>query len=233
MLINEKTVSTCQFQTTTPKRHNTPLETNATDLQLKLLIAKLCNEEISGEYEYNEHNSPVFQLLFNFLRGIPCKIDNAKMVALNGVAGNGKSTIMSVFNKFLNIAYPIAPNNNFVISSTEEIVRYDQKELQDSRLLFNVTVNEHGVKKRAPRNILINEFGRLYEGSNFGTQYLDVMRMFVKVRYDIYQEYGCKTHITTNYRLEQLDDIFSDSILSDRFREMFHFIELKGKSFRK
>lgn len=199
---------------------------------MKLFIASLCNEEIGRDYEYNEHNSPVFKLLFDYLRGIPCDVDQSKMIALNGSAGTGKSTIMAVFNKFLNIAYP-APNNSFAITSTEEIVRFDQKELQDSKLLFNLTFNEHGVKKRNPRNILINEFGRLYEGSNFGTQYLDVMRMFMKVRYDIFQEYGCKTHITTNYRLEQLDEIFNDSILSDRFREMFHFVELKGKSFRK
>ena len=230
-MINEESVK-LPSQTTTPKRHNKLLESKASDLHLKLLISKLSNEEISGQYVYNEHNAPIFALLFKFLRGIPCEIDNAKMVALNGSAGTGKSTIMAVFNKFLNEAYP-TPNNNFAITSTEEIVKYDQKELQDSKLLFNVTINEHGVRKRNPRNILINEFGRLYEGSNFGTHYLDIMRMFMKVRYDIYQEYGCKTHITTNYRLEQLEEIFNDTILSDRFREMFHFIELKGKSFRK
>lgn len=221
----------CQYRTTTPKRHNETLTSNLSDKQLKNFIASLCSEEISGKYEFNEHNSPVFQLLYDYLHGIPSAIEQSKMIALNGSAGTGKSTIMAVFNKFLKIAY--SAKNSYVITSTEEIIRYDQKELQDSKLLFNVVLNEHGTKKRAPRNILINEFGRLYDGSNFGTQYLDVMRMFMKVRYDIYQEYGCKTHITTNYRLEQLDEIFNDTILYDRFREMYHFIELKGKSFRK
>ena len=59
-------------------------------------------------------------------------------------------------------------------------------------MLFNITTNEHGIKNEHPRNITINEFGRLYDGSNFGTQYLDVMRMFMKVRYDIYQNMDAK-----------------------------------------
>jgi len=208
------------------------LDSSVSEEHLKIYLKKLCCEEISGEYQFNAQNRPVFELLFNFLRGIPCEIDNAKMVALNGSSGTGKSTIMSVFTKFLNSVYP-APNNSYVITSTEEIIRFNQTDLQASKLLFNLQENERGCAVKKPRNILINEFGRLYEGSNYGTSYLDIMRMFMKVRYDIYQEYGVKTHITTNYRLEQLDAIFNDPIISDRFREMFHFIELTGESFRK
>ena len=78
MLINEKTASMCQYRTITPKRHNETLTSNLSDKQLKNFIASLCNEEISGKYEFNEHNSPVFQLLYDFLRGIPSGIDQSK-----------------------------------------------------------------------------------------------------------------------------------------------------------
>lgn len=194
-------------------------------------IGRIANK-IVNNYQFNENNSPVYRGLLDYFLGRPGKYDLQKGIALLGLYGVGKSTILQIMHEFINRCFRFSPNM-FRISSTEEIITLSQSEnFTESVLLFNSKPNLYGIPQRKPIHVLINEFGNQYNMKNFGTDVNELVDVFIMKRYDIMQQYGKVTHITTNYGTKELKSMFDPRIV-DRFKEMFNMIELPGKSFRK
>ncbi len=84
-----------------------------------------------------------------------------------------------------------------------------------------------------PIHVCLNEFGRDVKLKNYSNTTLEMLKRWFFERYDIFQQYGKVTHITTNLDTNAIKAYLNDDELIDRFREMFHFIYLGGSSYRK
>lgn len=198
-----------------------------------MLVCKFIEIEIGRKPVFDEHRKDLYNQLFEYFTGISNTLDLSKGVALVGTYGVGKSTSMNVMHNFLKNAFPFKGNNLFRIVSVEEIINdYSSENFINSVNLYNVKQNVNGIGVKSPVNILINEFGHDYKGKNFGTNYAEIFDMFMMKRYDIFQQQGKLTHITTNYYPSELEKIFSARLV-DRFKEMFNWIDVDGNSLRK
>lgn len=149
-----------------------------------------------------------------------------KGLLLTGDYGTGKSTIMQILNKYLWFIggrdagdYPIG---GFRIDSASYVSTGFSMKGRDYLELY--TYNG-GI----PRTICFDELGREpIPSKHFGTE-LNVMQYILQCRYEL--RYECKTHITTNLSIEEIQDRYG-AYIADRINEMFNVIELKGSSRR-
>lgn len=186
---------------------------------------------IVKDYQLTDDNKKIFSGLLDYFMGLPGIYDLNKGIAIVGNYGAGKSTIMQIFHTFLKTEFPFNPNM-FRISSVEEVISEMKSGDIASVLLYNHKDNVSGVKVSRPIHVLINEFGHKYDAKTYGTNVNEHIDMFLMKRYDIFQQEKKLLHITTNYDTKELRSLFHERI-TDRFKEMFNFIELKGKSWRK
>jgi len=183
-----------------------------------------------GSTEFEEYGNNELTCTIN--RDATDKFSLNKSIALIGSYGVGKSTIFRIIHRWLE-AMQLKNPNSFRISSTEEVINlFQSKDWLHDVLVLNVNENISGVSVPGPIHILINEFAYHYDVKHFGTDVREFIEMFMMKRYDIFQEHGKLTHVTMNFGINELKKNFS-ARLSDRFREMFNMIELKGSSFRK
>lgn len=198
----------------------------------KRLVAKIANEKIRN-YVWTKEIGKIAENLIYYFSGIEREYDLTKSIALCGTFGIGKSMLMRIFKEYLNRlpGYDFYHPNIFRIISIEDAIQSMQSEEPIySDLLYNMSIKTDR-PFRNPANILINEFGYQYNGKAYGTEYKELIEMFLMKRYDIYQEYGKLTHVTMNFDTDDLKSVFHPKII-DRFKEMFNIIPLGGKSFR-
>lgn len=200
---------------------------------IKSIADKIINndEEIEKEYIFNETNKEIFNNLFHYFNNsIETNYNLNKGIALIGSIGSGKTTIMRIFQKYIHL-FPEIHENCYRITSMNEILSNIMDNKNDI-LTYNMTLDSRGGSFKNPLNICINEFGAIENIKIYGSDAMKIFENFMMIRYEIFQEYGKKTHITSNLIGKQLQDIFNH-ILIDRFNEMFEMIPLNLKSFRK
>ncbi len=166
------------------------------------------------------------QLKDNYDRPI-LHMDIRKSIYMIGNYGCGKSTIMKIFHTYLqhtpNIYRNITPN---------DIARaYNDKDYYNL-LTENRKLDARGALKPQPISLCFNEYDRVIDMKEYGTTYMEIKKKFLFERYDLYKEYGVKTHITSNLDTEGNKKHLNDPELSDRFNEMYNYLHLPGKSFR-
>jgi DNA replication protein DnaC len=190
-------------------------------------------QELVKDYQWNEKIAKIASNLIFYFNGLKHQYDLDKSIALCGTYGVGKTKLMRIFQEYMRrkvggYGHP----NIYRIISIEEVIKYmSEPNAIDSEILYNYHIKlDRPVRK--PANLMINEFGYSYNGKNFGTEYKELVEMFIMNRYDIFQEHGKLTHVTMNYGPKELEKVF-DKKITDRFKEMFNIIPLDGESFRK
>ena len=199
----------------------------------KFLIVDYANKILNREFcLVDENTKNIYKNLLLYFLGEESEYDLKKGICLTGTYGVGKSSIFNIFHEYLKLNFPFN-NNLYRISSIEDLISNSKNEdFLNSLFLLNIKENEVGAKKANPINILINEFGHKYDMKIYGTDVNEFIDMFLMKRYDIFQQYGKLTHITTNFDAKQLKGLFHPKIY-DRFKEMLNIIPVTGKSLRK
>jgi DNA replication protein DnaC len=193
----------------------------------KHCIFKIANDFVPN-YDFNKKISKIYTNLIYYFNGFEGEYDLSKGIALTGTFGAGKTTLFEIMKEYMKVVSNPNPNL-FMTTSTEDIIyQMNRQDFLYSPVLLNL--KSDNIKK--PINILINEFGFMYQGKTYGTQNIELLEMFIMKRYDIFQNYGKLTHVTMNFGTDDLKKIFSPRII-DRYKEMFNIIELTGKSYRK
>lgn len=199
----------------------------------KRLLGK-CANTIKPGYDWNPHLIEIATNLIPYFAGLKCDYKIEKSIALCGTYGVGKSMLMRIFKEYMNNlpGYQWNHPNVFRIISIEDVIHaMCATDPLNTPILYNKQMELDRPVSR-PANILINEFGFKYKGKSFGTDYQELIEMFIMKRYDIFQEFGKMTHVTMNFGTDELKEVFSDKIL-DRFKEMFNIIPVHGTSYRK
>lgn len=189
--------------------------------------------QLIPNYIWRQELGAIATNLIYYFSGLSNEYDLNKSIALTGSFGVGKTMLMRIIQSYLQELGGIKGHPNiFRIVSIEDVIKsMSSTDYTDCELIYNQKIELDRPVKR-PANILINEFGYKYNGKSFGTEYQELIEMFLMKRYDIYQEYGKLTHVTMNYDTDDLIEVFPEKII-ERFKEMFNIIPVYGESFRK
>lgn len=150
-----------------------------------------------------------------------------KNILLVGSVGVGKTLLMDVFALYLNkinsrLAYK-------VVSQTQMLNHFKQHNNID---LFTFNTSERGTFDGNPFNLCLNDIG-LKTQRFYGNDTEMIIEEFLYARYEIWEQQGKSTHLTTNLDKQEIEELFYDKHgrLADRFK-MFNVIPLTGNSRR-
>lgn len=157
-------------------------------------------------------------------------MDNNKGIFLYGEIGCGKTSTMKIFETWLR---RLQRPNKFSIYSIRQIEKAFNLNsyIGLEKYITNPIINEYRVEVSTPYNLCIDDAGTESEITANFSQKINVFRELILDRYELFIENKIKTHVTTNLTLEQIKERY-DSRITDRLKEMFNFVKLKGKSKR-
>ncbi len=187
----------------------------------------LYNHFAPSNYKYTEYNTPVITELIKYFNGYKSVFELHKGVMLIGKYGCGKTTIFDIFKEcFMHIGWHA---NNYKVTSVEQIIEdYKSTNSLDKWTFQNVIQYQKQVPK--PCHLVVNEFGIKKNIKHYGVDVNEIMSEFWKIRYEIFQRFGKKTHGTTNYNPSEIQET---DLIKDRFKELFNMRTLQGSSYRK
>ena len=150
-----------------------------------------------------------------------------KNILLVGSVGVGKTLLMDVFALYLSkISSRLAYK---VVSQTQMLNHFKQHNNID---LFTFNTSERGTFDGNPFSLCLNDIG-LKTQRFYGNDTETIIEEFLYARYEIWEQQGKFTHLTTNLDKQEIEELFYDKHgrLADRFK-MFNVIPLKGNSRR-
>lgn len=160
--------------------------------------------------------------IFAWCMMMPGKYDPNKGLWLHGDIGTGKSTMLEIVKQFCGLIRP----------------KFEGKFPYSFRTSNAITVcgefadnGYNGIESYiTSRRQAFDELGSEYSPtSHYGTVD-NVMQYILQRRYD--NRHESFTHVTTNLTIEQVSERYGARIY-DRCKEMFNFVEMRGKTFRK
>lgn len=193
-----------------------------------------------SEFVVDEHNRDVLRFLVYYFNN--CILaesvfpnENYKLhknIMLIGEPGTGKTMIMQVFSDYLQA---INNDNQFQNISMTQLMNYQKVFGHIDKYTYNElkgSSNNEAYDGCKPFNVCLNDLGLATENQkSFGTVLSQVTDEFLFARYEIYQQFGKRYHITSNLTVKQLKQRFEGRLV-DRFKS-FNVIELHGGSRRK
>ena len=189
----------------------------------------------------DEHNANVLRFLIYYFNGciLAEKVfpnENYKLhknILLIGEPGTGKTMLMQIFAEYLKLT-----NNENAFRNISATQLMNSHKLNGH--IDRYTYNESGAAggrngsedATLPINVCLNDLGLATEGQkSYGTVLTQVIDEFLFARYEIYQQYGKRYHITSNLSVKQFKQRFEERLV-DRFKS-FNVITLTGGSRRK
>lgn len=187
-------------------------------------------------YQVDEHNEKVLRFLLYYFNG--CELaekvfpdENYKIhknILLIGEPGTGKTMIMQIFADYLRAT---ENENAFRNISMTQLMNYYKINGHIDRYTFNELADLKSYEGN-PFNICLNDLGLMTETQkSFGTLLTQITDEFLFARYEIFQQFSKRYHITSNLTVADLKSRFEDRLV-DRFKS-FNVIELHGESRRK
>ena len=195
----------------------------------KRFFWEFCCSKIEG-FKIDQQNLGTLNALFAYFHGNTGTFDLNKGIYLFGEFGAGKTSIMGLFSEYLAKYFPFS-QFGFSNHSTEEVIEY-----------FKSGTDERGNKTNSiekfvfssysgkPFQTCFHELGKELNEKYYGTDMDQIINRLMMRRYEVFQKWGTRTHATSNFHPSTLKCF--DSAVLDRFREMFNFVEWKGKSLR-
>lgn len=193
-----------------------------------------------SQFVVDEHNKNVLRFLLYYFNNCPLaetvfpnedyKIH--KNILLIGEPGTGKTMLMQIFADYLQATQN---DNQFRNISMTQLMNYQKIFGHIDKYTYNELKGASGQEAYDcvdPYNICLNDLGIATEQQkSFGTLLTQVTDEFLFARYEIYQQYGKRYHITSNLTVKELKKRF-EGRLQDRFKA-FNVIELHGGSRRR
>lgn len=151
-------------------------------------------------------------------------LDPDKGLLLWGDIGTGKSTMLRIIRNFCGDVRPIVDGKRYSFGITNVI-----------DVCADYADESSGGGYRAIRRYIENprqafdELGSETVPTGRYGNFENVMQYIFQSRYDNRNHQF--THATTNLTVDQIRDVYDERIY-DRFKEMFNFVALRGKTFR-
>lgn len=185
-----------------------------------------CARKVCPDYEVREDQKSILNDIVHWsLLDYTGKLDPDRGLLLWGDIGTGKSTLLKIIREYCRIVRPCVDHMpySFRITNVIDICAQFSDESRDGGYYAIQTyINSKGQA--------FDELGSETTPTGRWGNYENVMQYILQRRYDIRDE--SFTHATTNLSLDQIAEVYSDRIY-DRCKEMFNFVEIHGKTFRK
>ena len=148
-----------------------------------------------------------------------------KNLLIVGEAGTGKTVLMEIFAEYLR---RFKSRHQFENTSMTRLINYYKINSHINWFTFNEN-KENG--KCEPVALCLNDIGLEVESQkSYGTDIRDVVDEFLYARYEVYQQWYIRTHLTSNYDVEDFKQRFNYRI-NDRFKS-YNLVPLTGRSRR-
>lgn len=176
---------------------------------------------------YYFNNSPLAEQIFPDKR-----YKLAKPLLIRGDKGVGKTFLMQLMSEYLRRTKN--PNFFFNVSVTE-MVNYYTINNNLNRYTYNDrsgTKEDNTFDGCRPSNVCLNDIG-LQTQTFFGQNTKQLVSEFIHARYEIWTQWNCRGHLTTNLSVQALSNEFFDKYgrTVDRFKS-YNIIEITGASRR-
>jgi DNA replication protein DnaC len=205
------------------------------------LIMDFANDYMKQEgatYIVDEHNKDVLRFLLLYFNG--CKEAEkvfpnedyklSKNILLIGEPGTGKTLMMQIFADYLKQTKNemwFRPISVTQLMNCQKVFGHINK-----YTYCEMPKNAESYDDCRPEHICLNDLGLITEGQkSYGTQLSQVIDEFLFARYEIYQQYQKRYHITSNLTVADFKKRFEGRLI-DRFKS-FNVIELHGGSRQK
>lgn len=192
------------------------------------------------KFVVDEHNKQVILFLLYYFNNCPRaeqifpdkRYKLAKPLLIRGDKGVGKTFLMQLFSEYLRRTRN--PNFFFNVSVTE-MVNYYTINNNLNRYTYNDrsgTKEDNSFDGCRPSNVCLNDIG-LQTQTFFGQNTKQLVSEFIHARYEIWTQWNCRGHLTTNLTVPALAKEFSDAYgrTVDRFKS-YNIIEMTGSSRR-
>lgn len=183
----------------------------------------------------DEYNKDVFKFLMLYFNGSPLALDVFpdanysldKNIMLVGEAGVGKTLIMDAMAMYLEKTHN--PRAYKTVSHTQMLNYF---KLHNNIDLFTFNTSDNDTYEGKPFSLCLNDMG-LRTQKFYGNDTEAIIEEFLYARYEIWEQAGMATHITTNLDKNDIERLFNDEHgrLADRFK-MFNVIHVGGSSRR-
>lgn len=177
--------------------------------------------QVCPDVDFSKWDKETLNDIFNWCCMLPGRLDINKGLFLWGNIGTGKSTMLRIVREFTKQLGIRRDNGcySFGMSHADEVCSAYQKE--------GIVGIEAFIKSRAQA---FDELGsESIPTGHYGTN-CNVMQKVLQSRYD--SRTTSLTHVTTNLSSEGITAAYGARIW-DRCKEMFNFVEFKGKTFRR
>lgn len=189
-----------------------------------------------SQFQVDDYNRKILQFLTYYFNG--CQLAEKvfpnehykinKNLLLIGEPGTGKTMLMQIFSDYLKAT---KNDNYFRNISVTQMMNYYKIHNHIDKYTFN-ELEDPKASEGTPYNVCLNDLGLLTENQkSFGTTLTQVTDEFLFARYEIFQQYGKRYHITSNLSVKDLKTRFEGRLI-DRFKS-FNVLELHGESRRK
>lgn len=185
-----------------------------------------CARKICPRYEIREDQKSILNEIVHWaLMDYTGKLDPDRGLLLWGDIGTGKSTLLLIIREFCRLVRPYEDGYpySFRITNVIDICAQYADESRDGG--YSAIQTYISSRRQA-----FDELGSETTPTGRWGNYENVMQYILQRRYDLRD--GNFTHATTNLSLEQISEVYSARIY-DRCKEMFNFVEIHGKTFRK
>jgi DNA replication protein DnaC len=164
----------------------------------------------------NPRRKEIYENLYYYFGGSEKTTLNPKKgILLIGDLGVGKSILFKVMNQIFKACKYVHAKRNI------ERTLKEFGELQACK--------EYGYDFKG--NLMIDDVGTEEVELYLYKNRISMIGQLLLERYDLFQDTGLKTHVSTNLTTEALSDLYGERNF-DRFREMFNIIIWKGASLR-
>lgn len=203
-----------------PTRVKLRLTTDSCSIDdLKRWFLKFANEEVAG-FRVTADNRRTIADIFNWCIGISGELDPGKGLWLYGNIGTGKTSMLRIVKSFCREVRGAKadgkPYSFAIVRISDVVTAFSGK-------------SHKGVNEYADNpSIAYDDVGTETISSNHYGNTENLMQYILQRRYG--RDYI--THATSNISPEGIRKAYGDRVY-DRCREMFNFVEMKGKSFRK
>lgn len=204
------------------------------------LILDIANDYMAQEnktFIVDEYNSKVLRFLTLYFNG--CEQAESvfpeenykisKNILLIGEPGTGKTLMMQIFADYLKLTdneMRFRPISATQLMNCQKVFGHINK-----YTYCESPKSAESYDDCRPEHICLNDLGIVTEEQkSYGTQLSQVMDEFLFARYEIYQQYQKRYHITSNLTVKDLKERFEGRLI-DRFKS-FNVIELHGGSRR-
>lgn len=155
------------------------------------------------------------------------KVSHEKGIMLMGRTGVGKTCLMSIFAKLASVAFAGCDDIRleYEKSGSACIEKYGKRSFApDYNTLYSTP------DKTKPIHYLLDDLGAEREAVFYGKRE-EVMESIINHRYEMFEQTGMKTFLTTNLTMDMISERYGDRILS-RIKGMCNILHLSGDDMR-